>query len=65
MLLALVTHFQATNPDVVESFLEGQGFGALMNLTTEEVEEAARRVHAAVEESVRHYHGSLDGGSRN
>jgi hypothetical protein len=54
MLLALVTHFQVTDPNVVESFLEGQGFEAPMNLTTEEVEEAARRVHAAVEESVRH-----------
>jgi hypothetical protein len=54
MLLAIVTHFEVSDSNVVASFLEEQGFEAPITLTTEEVEEVARRVHAAVEESVKH-----------
>jgi hypothetical protein len=54
MLLAIATHFQISDSGVVASFLEGQGgFDEPVSLDPEEEEEAARRVHAAVFESIK------------
>jgi 3-phosphoglycerate kinase len=52
MLVAIVSRFEDSDPAVVESFLEGQGFEIPIKLTDDEAEETARRVRAAVEEPV-------------
>ncbi|KAK0727310.1 hypothetical protein B0T26DRAFT_128902 [Lasiosphaeria miniovina] len=52
MLLALATHFGTADMHVVESWIKDQGFDSPLKLTDEETQEAARRVHVAVDQAI-------------
>ncbi|EON96099.1 hypothetical protein UCRPA7_8405 [Phaeoacremonium minimum UCRPA7] len=49
MLLALATHFGAADMNVVESWIQDNGFESPLKLTEDETTEVARRVHETVE----------------
>ncbi|EFW99119.1 hypothetical protein CMQ_5540 [Grosmannia clavigera kw1407] len=52
MLLALATHFETADMNVVDSWIKDHGFDTPLKLTDEEATEAARRVHLAVEDAI-------------
>ncbi|KAK4067392.1 uncharacterized protein Triagg1_7572 [Trichoderma aggressivum f. europaeum] len=53
MLMALATHFETADIQVIDSWISDHGFETPLKMTDEEIEEAARRVHKAVEDVVR------------
>jgi len=57
MLLALATHFGTVDMNVVESWIKDYGFESPLKLTEEETQEAARRVHVAVEQAIARANG--------
>ncbi|KAK3375145.1 hypothetical protein B0H63DRAFT_268510 [Podospora didyma] len=52
MLVALATHFATADMKVLESWIQEYGFDSPLKLTEAETQEAARRVHLAVEEAI-------------
>lgn len=49
MLLAIATHFETADMQVIESWIADHGFDSSLTLAADETMEAARRVHLAVE----------------
>ncbi|KAH7143761.1 hypothetical protein EDB81DRAFT_796317 [Dactylonectria macrodidyma] len=50
MLLALATHFETADMNVVQSWIQDQGFDSPLKLTDDEAMEVARRIHMTAEE---------------
>lgn len=50
MLMALACHFETSDLEVMESWMNDHGFDTALRLTKDEAVETARRVHSAVED---------------
>ncbi|KAG5987486.1 hypothetical protein E4U52_007529 [Claviceps spartinae] len=61
--MALTCHFETTDLQVIDSWLTDNGFETSLTLTNDEVVEAARRVHLAVEDRAIHAEDDNDNGS--